>query len=138
MDSTPADTTYISHSLSIRDLCKSAAKRVYQSAKFKNFLTFHARKTFFQAHIQSCKDHVSILRDSASESLLKPFKTLHTRDNIIILLKHTSLTNEDDKNTTLLPLKARLMCNKACFMHKILSGKAPTSLLEKMSINPLF
>ena len=31
----------------IRDLCKSTAKRVYQSAKSKNFLTFHARKTFF-------------------------------------------------------------------------------------------
>ena len=106
-----------------------------QSAKIKNFLTFHARKTFFQAHIQSCKDHVSILRDSASESLLKPFKTLHTRDNIIILLKHTSLTNEDYKNTTLLPLKARLICNKARFMHEILSGKAPTYLIEKLSIN---
>ena len=31
----------------IRDRCKSTAKRVYQSAKMKNFLTFHARNTFF-------------------------------------------------------------------------------------------
>ena len=31
----------------IRDLCKSTAKRVYQSAKIKNFPTFHARKIFF-------------------------------------------------------------------------------------------
>ena len=37
----------------IRYLCKSLAKRVYQSAKIENFLTFHARKTIFQAHIQS-------------------------------------------------------------------------------------
>ena len=37
----------------IRDLCKTTAKKVYQSAKIKHFLNFHARKTFFQAHIQS-------------------------------------------------------------------------------------
>ena len=51
------------------------------------------------------------------------------------MLKHASLTNEDNKNTTFLPLKARLMCNKARFMHTILSGKAPTYLLEKVSVN---
>ena len=80
-------------------------------------------------------DYASTLWDSASESLLKPLKSLHRRAIKIILLKHTSLTNEDYKNTTLLPLKVRLMCNKARFMHKILSGKAPTYLLEKLSIN---
>ena len=106
-----------------------------QSAKIKNFLTFHARKTFFQAHFQSCIDYASTLWDSASESLLKPLKSLHRRAIRIVLLKHTSLTNEDYKNTTLLPLKPRLMCKKARFMHKILSGKAPTYLLEKVSIN---
>ena len=37
----------------IRDLCKTTAKKVYQSAKLKHFLNFHARKTFFQAHFQS-------------------------------------------------------------------------------------
>ena len=119
----------------IRDLCKSTAERVYQSAKIKIFLTFHARETFFQAHIQSFIDYASTLWDSATESLLKPLKSLHRRAIKIILLKHTSLTNEDYKNTTLLPLKAGLMCNKARFMHKIISGKAPAYLSEKMSIN---
>ena len=61
----------------IRDLCKSTGKRVYQSAKIKNVLTFHARKTFFQAHIQSHIDYASTLWDSATESLLKPLKSLH-------------------------------------------------------------
>ena len=37
----------------IHDLWKTTAKKVYQSAKIKHFLNFHARKTFFQAHIQS-------------------------------------------------------------------------------------
>ena len=119
----------------IRYLCKSVAKRVCQPAKIKNFLSFHARKTFFQAHIQSRIDYASTLWDSASESLLKPLKSLHRRAVKIILLKNTSLTNDDYKKTTILPLKHRLMYNKARFMHKILSGKAPTYLVKRVSIN---
>ena len=92
---------YLTWGPQIRDLCKSTAKRVYQSAKIKNFLTFHARKTFFQAHIQSCIDYASTLWDSASESLLKPLKSLHRRAIKIILPKHTNPTNEDYKNTRL-------------------------------------
>ena len=109
-----------------------------QSAKIKNFLTFHARKTFFQAHIQSRIDYASTLWDSASESLQKPLKSLHRRAIEIIQLKHISLTNKDYKNTTLLPLKARLMSNTARFRHEILSGKAPTYLLEKGVYQPVF
>ena len=120
----------------IRYLCKSLAKKVYQSAKIKNFLTFHAQKTFFQAHIQSRIDYASTLWDSASESVVKPLKSLHIRAvKIILVKKHTSLTNDDYKKTTILPHKHRLMYNKARFMHKILSGKAPTYLVKRVSIN---
>ena len=105
-------------------------------SKNEEFPHFSCSKHFFcQAHIQIRTDYASILWDSASESLLKPLKSLHKRAIKIILLKHISLTNEDNKNTTFLPLKARLMCNKARFMHTILSGKAPTYLLEKVSVN---
>ena len=61
----------------IRDLCKTTAKNktkqkhTYQSAKNKHFLNFHARKTFFQAHIQSGIDSASTLWDSASDSSQK-------------------------------------------------------------------
>ena len=92
-------------------------------------------KHFFQAHIQSRIDYASTLWDSASESLLKPLKSLHRRAAKIILLKNTSLTNDGYKKTTILPLKNRLMYNKARFMHKILSGKAPTYLVKRVSIN---
>ena len=46
-------------------------------------------KTFFQAHIQSRIDYASTRWDSASESLLKPLKSLHRRAVKIILLKKT-------------------------------------------------
>ena len=67
----------------IRDLCKTTAIFlffIYQSAKIKYFLNFHARKTFFQAHIQSGIDYASTLWDSASNSLQKPLKSLYTGD----------------------------------------------------------
>ena len=119
----------------IRDLCKTTAKKVYQSAKIKHFLNFHARKTFFQAHIQSGIDYASTLWDSASDSLKKPLKSLHRRAIKIVLLKRTSLTDKDYKTAQILPLSSRLMSNKGRFVHKILSGRAPMYLSTKLFIN---
>ena len=45
------------------------------------------KKKKIQAHIQSRIDYASTLWDSASESLLKPLKSLHRRAVKIILLK---------------------------------------------------
>ena len=75
----------------IRDLYKTTAKKVYQSENIKHFLNFHARKTFFQVHIQSGIDYASTLWDSASDSLQKPLKSLHRRAIKIVPLKRTSL-----------------------------------------------
>ena len=108
----------------IRDLCK-----------IKHFLNFHARKTFFQAHIQSGIDYASTLWDSASDSLQKPLKSLHRRAIKIVLLKRTSLTHKDYKAAQILPLSSRLMSNKGRFVHKIVSGRAPMYLSTKLLIN---
>ena len=86
----------------IRDLCKTTAKNVYQSANIKHFLNFHARKTFFQAHIQSGIDYASTLWDSASDSLQKPLKSLHRRAIKTVLLKLASLTDKDYKAAQIL------------------------------------
>ena len=96
---------------------------------------FHARKTLFQAHIQSGTDYASTLWDSASDSLQKPFKSLHRRAIKIVLLKRTSLTHKDYKTAQILLLSSRLMCNKARFVHKIVSGRAPIYLSTKLLIN---
>ena len=87
----------------IRDLCKTTGKKVYQSAEIKHFINFHARKTFFQAHIQSGGiDYASTLWDSASDSLQKPLKSLRRRAIKIVLLKRTSLTDKDYKAAQIL------------------------------------
>ena len=114
---------------------KLRLKKVYQSAKVKHFLNFHARKTFFQAHIQSGIDYASTLWDSASDSLQKPLKSLHRRAIKIVLLKRTSLTDKEYKAAQILPLSSRLMSNKARFVHKIVSGRAQMYLSTKLLIN---
>ena len=119
----------------IRDRCKTTAEKVYQSAKIKHFLNFHARKTFFQAHIQSGIDYASTLWDSASDSLRKPLKSLHRRAIKTVLQKRTSLTDKDYKAAQILPLSSRLISNKARFVHKIVSGRAPMYLSTKLLIN---
>ena len=124
---------YLSLSLSLS--LKTTAKKVYQSAKIKHFLNFHARKMFFQAHIQSGIDYASTLWDSANDSLKKPLKSLHRRAIKIVLLKRTSLTDKDYKAAQILPLSSRLMSNKGRFVHKILSGRAPMYLSTKLFIN---
>ena len=92
-------------------------------------------KCFFQAHIQSGIDYASTLWDSASDSLQKPLKSLHRRAIKIVLLKRTSLTDKDYKAAQILPLSSRLMSNKARFVHKIVSGRAPIYLSTKLLIN---
>ena len=126
----------------IRYLCKSLAKRVYQSAKIKNFLTFNALFFFiffFQAHIQSRIDYASTLWDSASESI-KALKSLHRRAIKIILLKTNKQQQQQQNSQTMTTRKLQSFpsntdYNKARFMHRIVSGKAPTYFVKKVSVN---
>ena len=105
--------------------------RFTSQQKLKTFSPSMVEKHFFQAHVQFCIDYASTLWDSASDFLLKPLKSLHRRAIKICFLKHTSLANEHCKSTTFLPLKARLMCNKARFMHEILSGQHPLNFQKR-------
>ena len=62
------------------------------------------------------------LRKRVSIKAFKIFTQKSSQDNI---------ANDDYKKATILPIKHRLMHNKARFMHKILSGKAPTYLVKE-------
>ena len=52
--------------------CKTLSKKVYQLCRIKHFLSPHARRLFFHAHILSCISYCSTLFDSASENTTKP------------------------------------------------------------------
>ena len=68
-------------------------------------------------------------------TLQKPLKSLHRRAIKIVLLKRTSLTDKDYKAAQIITLSSRLMSNKARFVHRIVSDRAPIYLSIKLLIN---
>ena len=64
-----------------------------------------------------------------------PWSHYWHRRAIKIVLKRTSLTDKEYKAAQILPLSSRLMSNKARFVHKIVSGRAPIYLSTKLLIN---
>ena len=116
-------------------LSKKVSQRIFQLSKIKHFLDRNARKQFFYAHIDSLIRYASTLWDSASANVLKSLVRLHKRAVKLVLLKSTTLTNDDYKAVGILPFKSQLEHNKAMMMHKIMTGNAPQSLINHFPIN---
>ena len=120
----------------VNTLCKKISTKVFQlSKKFFFFVNFHARKIFFSAHIQSLIDYGSTLWDSASNNSLKPLHSLYKRALKLILLKQSSVEQNDYTLLNILPLHTRLKYNKGMYMQKIMAGNAPPSLTRLFPIN---
>ena len=86
-------------------MCKAISKKVYQLCRIKHFLSPHARRLFFHAHILSCISYCSTLFDSASENATKPLVRIYKRAVKAVLLKSSSLTTSDYKDLDIFPLK---------------------------------
>ena len=97
----------------------------------KHFLSPHARRLFFHAHILSCISYCSTLFDSASENTTKPLVRIYKRAVKAVLLKSSSLTTSDYKDLDILPLKLTFAKNKAILMQKIALGTVPLALQSK-------
>ena len=98
-------------------------------------VSFHARKIFFSAHFQSLIDYGSTLWDSASNNSLKPLHSLYKRALKLILLKQSSLEQNDYNLLNILPINTRLKYNEGIYMQKIMAGNAPPSLTRLFQIN---
>ena len=112
----------------VNTLCKKISTKVFQLSKIFFFVNVHARKIFFSAHIQPLIDCGSTLWDSASNNSLKPLHSLYKRALKLILLKQSSLEQNDYILLNILPLHTRLKYNKGMYMQKIMTGNASPSL----------
>ena len=128
-------TTNLAWTPHVNTLCKKISTKVFQLSKIKFFVNFHTRKIFFSAHIQSLIDCGSTLWDSASNNSLKPLHSLYKRALKLILLKQSSLEQNDYNLLNILPLHTRLKYNKGMYMQKIMAGNAPPSLTRLFPIN---
>ena len=88
----------------VNALCKKISTKVFQLTKLKHFVNFRTRKLFFTSHIQSLIDYGSSLWDSTSKSTVKPLQSLHRRALKLILLKQSSLEQDDYNLLNILPL----------------------------------
>ena len=122
-------------SIYLHSLSERVSQKIRQLSQMKHFLTQHARKIFFHAHIQSIIDYASTLWDNASASALKPLTRQHKRAIKQILLRTTSITANDYRTLGILPLKQKLVLNKACLMFKIVNNIAPQALADKFPKN---
>jgi len=125
----------LSWSNHISTMCKTLSKKIYQLSKIKHFLNDHSRKLYFIAYIESYINYASTVWDSASENILKPLKSIHRRGLKLIILKSSSLTIQDYSSLNILPLKSKLLYNKAIFMYKIMHGYVPQLLVTKFIHN---
>ena len=112
-------------------MCKTLSKKIYQLCRIKHFLSPHARRLFFHAHILSCISYCSTLFDSASENTTKPLVRIYKRAVKAVLLKSSSLTTSDYEDLDILPLKLTFAKNKAILMQKIALGTVPLALQSK-------
>ena len=113
---------------------KTLSKKVYQLCRIKHFLSPHARRLFFHAHILSCISYCSTLFDSASENTTKPLVRIYKRAFKAVLLKSSSLTTSDYKDLDILPLKLTFAKNTAILMQKIALGTVPLALQSKFQL----
>lgn len=111
----------------ISHISKCISRKLFQLSRIKHFINLNSRKTFYCAHIQSLIDYSSTLWDSASGQNMKPLLSVQKRA-IKTILSKTVILSSDYAKLNILPVLSRLKFNKGVFMHKILSGNAPTYL----------
>ena len=125
----------LSWTIYLDKLSTRVSQKVSQLTQMKHFLNLHARKIFFFAHIQSLIDYTSTIWDNAPACAKKPLISIHKRAIKQILLRSTSLTANDYKRLGILPLKQKLILNKAVLMYKIVNKHAPQALINKCPKN---
>ena len=113
-------------------LYKKISTKVSKLSRLKHFV-----KLILKSHIQSLIDYGSTLWDSTSKGTLKPLQSLQRRASKLILLKQSSLEQDDYNLLNVLPLHTRLKYNKGIYMKKIMVGNAPSSLCYLFPINPI-
>ena len=72
---------------------------------------------------------------SSSKNLVKSVTSVYKRAVKLVLNKSSSLTDDDYKESNILPLQSKLLLNKGVLMHKIFHGNAPLSLKDMFKVN---
>ena len=107
----------------IAGTCKTVVKNLYLLSQLRHFVDTHA-------HISSHLTYASTVWDGCSDILFNKLNSLHRRA-AKLMISHSSLTTDTKlRYLGLLPLKEKLMFNKAVLVFKSYKNLAPPYLKQ--------
>ena len=113
----------------ITGTCKTVSKNLYLFSQLRQFVDTSKRKLFFHAHISPHSTYASTVCDGCSDILFNKLNSLHRI--AAKLISDSSLTTDTKlRYLGLLPVKEKLMFNKAVLVFKAYTNLAPPYLKQ--------
>ena len=102
----------------ITGTCKTVSKNLYPLSQLRHFVDTPKRKLFYHAHISPYLTYASTVWDGCSDIFFNKLNSFHRRA-AKLMIYDSSLTNDTKlRYLGLLPLKEKLMFNKAVLVFK--------------------
>ena len=102
----------------ITGTCKTVSKNLYPLSQLRHFVDTPKRKLFYHAHISPHITYASTVWDGCSDIFFNKLNSFHRRA-AKVMIYDSSLTNDTKlRYLGLLPLKEKLMFNKAVLVFK--------------------
>ncbi len=110
--------------------CKTISKNLYLLSQLKHFVDTSKQKLFYYAHISPHLTYASTVWDGCSDILLHKLNSLHRRAAKLMMPDLSLTTDAKLQHLGLLPLREKLMLNKAVLVFKAFRNLAPQYLKD--------
>ena len=116
--------------------CKTVSKTLYLLSQLRHFVDTPKRKLFYHAHISFHLTYASTVWEGCSDILFNKLNSLHRR--AAQLISDPSLSTDTKlRYMGILPLKEKLMFNKAVLVFKAYKNLAPLYLKQLFSCSSI-
>ena len=110
--------------------CKIVSKNLYLLSQLRHFVDTPKRKLFYLAHISPHLTYASTVWDGCSDILFNKLNSLHRRAEELMISDSSLSTDTKLRYLGILPLKEKLMFNKAVLVFKAYKNLAPPYLKQ--------
>ena len=110
--------------------CKTVSKNLYLLSQLRHFVDTPKRKLFYHAHISPHLTYAPTVWDGCSDILFNKLNSLHRRAAKLMISQSSLTTDTKLRYLGILPLKEKLMFNKAVLVFKAYKNLAPPYLKQ--------
>ena len=118
----------------ITGTCKTVSKNLYLLSQLRHFVDTPKRKLFYHVHISSLLTYASAVWDSCSDILFNKLNSLQRRAAKLMIPDSSLSTGTKLRYLGILPLKEKLMFNKAMLVFKAYKNLAAPYLKQLLSV----